>query len=298
MQRRKFIKDSGIFAVGIGVFGNIKWDGRKFIGDAPTTTDILGPFYRPGAPVRVNINPPNFSGEKLHLFGTIYKEDQKTPLKNCLVEIWQCDRNQVYDNTSDEYLYRGVQKTGVDGKYHFITTQPVAYPAAPNSDVYRPAHIHLRISGVGQQDLITQIYFKGDPNIDKDPCASSPLAVNRIITVTKNGLNERQVTFDIILRREFKPDKTVFEKISGIYAMNDNSFIEFYQDGDLLFMKWNGQIREGLRYNGGNEFIGGINNQKAKFEIQPDGVMKVTFHFMTVLKKEYNLEGIKAFKYE
>ena len=44
MQRRKFIKDSGIFAVGIGVFGNIKWDGRKFIGDAPTTTDILGPF--------------------------------------------------------------------------------------------------------------------------------------------------------------------------------------------------------------------------------------------------------------
>ena len=246
----------------------------------------------------MNINPPNFSGEKLHLFGTIYKEDQKTPLKNCLVEIWQCDRNQVYDNTSDEYLYRGVQKTGVDGKYHFITTQPVAYPAAPNSDVYRPAHIHLRISGVGQQDLITQIYFKGDPNIDKDPCASSPLAVNRIITVTKNGLNERQVTFDIILRREFKPDKTVFEKISGIYAMNDNSFIEFYQDGDLLFMKWNGQIREGLRYNGGNEFIGGINNQKAKFEIQPDGVMKVTFHFMTVLKKEYNLEGIKAFKYE
>jgi catechol 1,2-dioxygenase len=298
MQRREFIKDSGIFAVGVGMFGSIKWDGSRYIGNAPTTTDILGPFYRPGAPVRVDINPSNFLGEKLHLTGTIYKEDQKTPFKNCLVEVWQCDGNQVYDNTSGDYLYRGAQKTRVDGKYHFITTQPVAYPAAPNSDVYRPAHIHLRISGEGQQDLITQIYFKGDPNIDKDPCASSPLAVNRIITVTKNRSNERQVIFDIVMAREFKPDKTVLEKISGVYAMNDNSFIEFYPDGDLLFMKWNGQIREGLCYKGDNEFIGGISNQRAKFEIQPNGATKVIFHFITVLKKEYNLEGVKTFKYK
>lgn len=36
----------------VGVFGKIKWDGKAYVGEDPTTTDILGPFYRPGAPMR------------------------------------------------------------------------------------------------------------------------------------------------------------------------------------------------------------------------------------------------------
>ena len=110
-------------------------------------------------------------------------------------------------------------------------------------------------------------------------------------------------SFDIIMAKEFRPDKAVFEKVSGIYSMSDKSVIEFYPDGDLLFMKWNGQIREGLRYKGGNEFIGGTGNRAAKFDVQPDGKVKVTFQFITALKKEnkeykeHNLEGIKTFKY-
>jgi catechol 1,2-dioxygenase len=75
--------------IGIGVFGNIKWNGSKFIDDTPTTTDILGPFYRPGAPFRKNLNPPDFAASILDLSGTILKDDGKTPAKKCLVEIWQ-----------------------------------------------------------------------------------------------------------------------------------------------------------------------------------------------------------------
>lgn len=304
MQRRKFVTDSGILAIGIGIFGSIQWNGKAFVGDTPTTTDILGPFYRPGAPVRININPPGFSGAPLHLSGTVFRENLETPFKNCLIEIWQCDQDLNYDTTSDDYKYRGSQKAGADGKYHFITTQPPAYPIRPGSEIYRPAHIHLRISGDGLQDLITQIYFKGDPLIEKDSGASSPQAAKRIMTVTKNKQQEQQVVFDVIMAKEFKPDKTVFEKVSGVYAMNDNSVIEFYPDGDLLFMKWNGQIREGLWYKGNNEFMGGTGNRTAKFDVQPDGKVKVTLQFITALKKEYkeykeyNLEGIKTFKYK
>jgi hypothetical protein len=58
MQRRKFLKDSGKIAIGIGVFGAISWENNHFVGDTPTTSDILGPFYRPNAPLRTNINPP------------------------------------------------------------------------------------------------------------------------------------------------------------------------------------------------------------------------------------------------
>ena len=55
MQRRKFIKDSGMVAIGVGVFGTINWNKDRFTGNTTTTTDILGPFYRPGAPFRKNL---------------------------------------------------------------------------------------------------------------------------------------------------------------------------------------------------------------------------------------------------
>jgi catechol 1,2-dioxygenase len=297
MKRRTFIRNTSYVAFGVSVFGNISWKDGKFVGDTPTTTDILGPFYRPNSPIRIDINPKEFKGERLHLSGIIFKEDGKTPYKNCMVEIWQCDSQKNYDNVTDNYNYRGRQFTKVDGKYHFITVQPVAYPAAPNSNVYRPAHIHMRISGEGQQDLITQIYIMGDTNIENDPCASSPKAINRILKITNVNSNEKIINFNVVLAKEFKPDDSVFEKLSGLYSMNDNSIIEFYREEDLLFMKWNGQIREGLRYKGNNMFDGGIDNS-VNFELLDNGAIKVKVHFITVLKKEFNLEGIKAFKYK
>jgi catechol 1,2-dioxygenase len=101
----------------------------------------------------------------------------------------------------------------------------------------------MRISAAEeQQDLITQIYFKGDPHNEKDPCASSSIAVNRILNVTKNKNNEKAIHFNVAMAKEFKPEDTVFKKLSGVYGMNDNSLIEF-------------------------------------------------------LKKEFNLDGIKTFKY-
>src|SRR5438309_3799866 len=135
MHRRTFIKDTGKLAVAISVFGSIKLDNGQFVGDTPTTTDILGPYYRPGAPFRSNINPPGFSGELLHFSGTIFKEDGRTPFENALIEIWQCDANQHYDNTSEDYRYRGAQRTDSKGKYSFITTQPVPYPLEEGSPI-------------------------------------------------------------------------------------------------------------------------------------------------------------------
>jgi len=155
----------------------------------------------------------------------------------------------------------------------------------------------MRISGEEQQDLITQIYIKGDPNIENDPCASSPKAVNRILNITMNNSNEKIINFNVVLAKEFKPDDNVFEKLSGLYTMNDNSIIEFYREKDLLFMKWNGQIREALWYKGNNVFNGGSDNS-AHIELLDTGVVKVKVYFITVLKKEFNLEGIKAFKYK
>jgi protocatechuate 3,4-dioxygenase beta subunit len=301
MQRRKFIQQTGMVAFGVGVFGNIRWDNDKYIGDTATTTDILGPFYRPNAPMRVNINPPGYTGSLFHLSGTVYKEDGKTPFTNCLIEIWQCDEHKVYDNTTDDFRYRGSQRVGKNGKYHFITTHPLPYPLTAGSDRYRPAHIHMRISGEGQQDLITQIYFNDDPHIEKDPSASSPEAISRILQIKQNGKKEEMVAFNVVMQKEFKPGVEVYKKISGIYEMKDDSLVEFYKDGDMLMVKRNGQIIEGVSYKGNNTFMGGgegINQEKVIFEIMESGTVKVKIEYYNAFsKQDVKMEGTKTFKY-
>jgi hypothetical protein len=84
----------------------------------------------------------------------------------------------------------------------------------------------------------------------------------------------------------------------GVYKMNDESMIEFIRDGDLLMLKWNSQIREGLSYKGNNTFGGGIRNlTTASFELQTNNEVKVKVHFKSLNKGEFDLEGIRTFKY-
>jgi protocatechuate 3,4-dioxygenase beta subunit len=292
MKRRKFIQDSSLVALSIGVFGNIKWDGTHYIGEDPTTTDILGPFYRPGAPFKTDLVQPGTKGEISHFSGTVFGKDGK-PVKAALVEIWHCDETGVYDNTSDNYVYRASAKTAADGKYHFRTILPVPYAAG--ATLTRPAHIHMRISGTNMQDLVTQVYFKGDKYIAEDISAKDPSALNRILELTTNDKKEKLIKFDIFLRDEYVLDAAAFKKIEGLYEMKNNSMAEFYRQGDQLFAKLNGQIMEAMDYKGNNTFGGAIDYIQAKFEILSNGGAKV---FVTVKDSgTKTIEGNKLLKY-
>ena len=292
MKRRKFIQDSAMLALTVGVFGKIKWDGEKYVGGDPTTTDILGPFYRPGAPFKTDLVQTGTKGEIMHFSGTVFGKDGKA-LKGALVEIWHCDENGVYDNTSDDYVYRSSFKTGTDGKYNFKSIYPVPYAAT--ATLTRPAHIHMRISAGGVQDLVTQVYFKGDKHIAGDISAKDPSALNRILDMTKNAKNEKIVKFDVYLKEEYLLEAAAFKKIEGLYEMNDKSMIEFYKDGDQLFAKINGQIMEAMDYKGDNSFAGGVDYVKAKFELLGNGVTKVK---VTVTEdKPIEITGTKLLKY-
>jgi protocatechuate 3,4-dioxygenase beta subunit len=292
MKRRKFIQHSSMLALTIGVFGKIKWDGEKYVGGDPTTTDILGPFYRPGAPFKTDLVQAGTKGEIMHFGGTVFGKEGKA-LKNALVEIWHCDENGVYDNTSDAYVYRSSFKTSTDGKYNFKSIFPVPYAVSATST--RPAHIHMRISANGVQDLVTQVYFKGDKHIAEDPGSKNPLALNRILDMTKNTKNEIVVKFDVYLKEEYVLEATAFKKIEGLYEMSDKSMIEFYKDGDQLFAKINGQIMEAMDYKGDNSFAGGIDYVKAKFELLSGGGAKVK----VTIKEDNPIEitGTKLLKY-
>ena len=297
MKRRTFLKDTTLTAFSIATIGAIYWNGKFFEGDNETTSDILGPFYRPGSPMRSNLIPEGSKGKVLHLSGTILNNDGKTPLPNVLIESWQCDEHEHYDNVSDEYLYRGAVKTGNNGKYAFKTILPVPYK---DGDSWRPAHIHMRISSSDHQDLITQLYFKGDVFIKGDASANSPQSVNRILEIKKNSSNESFVTFNIVMGKTFKLNDAGYNKITGLYQLK-TGMAEFTREDDLLFLKINGQIMEGLFYKGNNSFEGGLGFNKVKFELTANGDVKTKITMWDLGPADQRFlelhEGIKVLKY-
>ncbi|GJM30267.1 MAG: hypothetical protein DHS20C17_29020 [Cyclobacteriaceae bacterium] len=295
IKRRTFVKSSALTAFSIAAFGTIRCNGAGYTTSDPTTTDILGPFYRPGAPMRSNLVPEGSKGTPLQLRGTVYQEDGKTPQSGVLIEAWQCDENEYYDNTSDDYLFRGATKTSNDGMYQFDTIVPVPYKASPNS--WRPAHIHLLVSSSSHQDLITQIYFKGDPHLKDDSSSSSPTATHRILNIeeTQDG---KIVTFDVVMMKTIALDGSVFNKICGLYQL-DRGMAEFYQQDDLLMIKMNGQISEGLVYKGDNTFEGAMGRLSVRFELLTQGgakavIQRENFEDPTKITTQ---EGEKILKY-
>jgi len=197
MDRKKFLMTSALAAISVSCFGKTVELSDKFAGDCKTTNDILGPFYKPNAPLRQDLTFKGLEGTIISLKGIVYKSDCVTPLKNALVEIWQANANGEYDNDSDDFYQRARWFTNEKGEYEFKTILPGKYL---NGDQFRPAHIHFRISEKESSELISQIYFKGDPHITNDPWASNQKAELRVLPIiledTKGNL---VVNFDVYL---------------------------------------------------------------------------------------------------
>ena len=261
-----------------------------------TPSQTVGPFFHFGlltGDENVLVNQLTH-GERIYIRGQVW-DGAAQPVPDALVEIWHCNENGEYDNTSDNYVYRASAKTSADGKYHFKTILPVPY--AVSGTLTRPAHIHMRISAIGVQDLVTQVYFKGDKHISEDSSSSDPKSLNRILDISSNDKKVKVVKFDVYLREEYVLEAAAFKKISGLYQMNDKSMVEFYKDGDQLFAKINGQIMEALDYKGNNSFEGGLGFVKSQFEILANGGIKVKVSYLGDDKKWIEIDGTKTLKY-
>jgi catechol 1,2-dioxygenase len=178
----------------------------------PTESDILGPYYRFGAPFRSRVAGTDEPGERLVVTGTVLSEDCRTPVPGALIEIWQANHAGLYDTSRPgnftevtAFHLRGMLYTNAQGRYEIETIMPGRYPVPPNlpglekyGGLTRPAHIHFRVMESLHVPLTTQLYFKGDPFIANDPFAShkSTLAID----LQPEGQVRRGV-FDIVLAR-------------------------------------------------------------------------------------------------
>jgi len=197
MNRKEFLVASSLTAFSVSIFGQARPLGDDFEGDCETTNDILGPFYRPNVPVRNDLTSKDLKGTVVELKGKVFGSDCVTPIGNAMVEIWHCDTEGEYDNHSKDFQLRGKWFSDAKGDYSFKTILPGKYL---NGALYRPAHIHFRVTAEGSRELISQIYFKGDPHIIEDPWASKKEAIHRILPITLEDIyGNLTVVFNIYL---------------------------------------------------------------------------------------------------
>lgn len=284
MKRRDFIKTTALSAVAISASGFIRFDGKQYIGDCETTSDILGPFYRPNSPVRNNLRIKGQPGNLVELSGYIKHNDCTTPYHKAMVELWHCDVNGVYDNQSSEFRYRGTTFTDEKGFYSFQTIFPVAYGG---DGFIRPAHFHMVITADGYQPLVTQLYFNGDKHIKDDVWASSPNAKRRILEVKNLTNGTKKVTYDVGMSEILHLEAASIDKVTGRYvAIDDNKKItELFNYQNRLWKK-NEAFGDKFEYAGNNTFEE-VNNPpnvfwKLEFKILPSGSIELTESFIDV----------------
>jgi catechol 1,2-dioxygenase len=280
MERRLFLRNTALFAVSVSATGFIRFNGTNYEGDCETTTDILGPFYRPNAPVRADMRIAGDVGQKVLLSGQIRHKDCKTPLKNACVELWHCDAKGVYDNESAEFKYRAKTYCDDKGKYHFDTIIPVPYDVG-NGNI-RPAHFHMMITADGYQALITQLYFSGDKHIASDTWASSPTAKKRVLDIKNGTGGVKAVSFDVTMLEKIPADAAVIDRLAGTYVGTGDSRkpVGFFKRDGLLWIKNPESINGGypLQYIGDNTFEAyGENPAKYQFTIQSNGAVRISF---------------------
>ncbi len=140
-----------------------------------TPRQTEGPFYPDHLPLDtdndllvINDGLTPAAGEVTYVSGRIL-DSRGDPLRNAVVEIWQCDQHGAYlhsktgnaDQRDRNFQGFGRFVTGSTGEYLFRTIKPVPYPG-------RAPHIHYKVKRHGKELLTTQCYIKGFAGNEKD----------------------------------------------------------------------------------------------------------------------------------
>jgi protocatechuate 3,4-dioxygenase beta subunit len=172
-----------------------------------------GPFYPDKLPLDtdndlliVNTGITPAIGEITHLTGRVLTASG-APLRNAVVEIWQCDQNGAYIHSRSGNAARrdgnfqgfGRFLTNAKGEYYFRTIKPVPYPG-------RTPHIHFAINRGGKRILTTQMLVKGHPQNERDGVFRSvrderqrAAVMAEFKPLTGSKIGELAASFDLVL---------------------------------------------------------------------------------------------------
>lgn len=181
---------------GPGAGGNGGAGGEGPLDCTATADNIEGPYYRAGAPMRIDLTEPGTLGVRVVVRGTVATSDC-TPIAGAELDFWQADADGGYDNDGVDdppdqaFVLRGRMLTDDEGRYELRTIIPGHYL---NGAQFRPAHIHVSVRASGFAPLTTQLYFEGDPYNEIDPFIIESL----IMPLTDEG-GGKAARFDFVL---------------------------------------------------------------------------------------------------
>ncbi len=177
--------------------------------ETPRQTE--GPFYPDHLPLDtdndllvINNALTSAVGEVSYVSGRIL-DARGEPLRNAVVEIWQCDAHGAYlhsgtgNKESRDKNFQGFGRfvTGSTGEYLFRTIKPVPYPG-------RTPHIHYAIKQGDKRMLTTQLYIKGFPQNATDGIYrglgnKQPLVTTDFAPLKGSTLGELTAHFEIVI---------------------------------------------------------------------------------------------------
>jgi len=151
----------------------------------PTSTAILGPFWRADAPRRdmdTSIVHDIPDGDHTYMHGLVKDYLTHAPIANAELDVWHTAPNGLYEQQDErqvDFNLRGRFTTGADGKYGFYCLRPTSYPIPDDGPAgkllklldrhpMRPAHIHFIVTAPGYKPIITQIFDRRDKHITDD----------------------------------------------------------------------------------------------------------------------------------
>jgi catechol 1,2-dioxygenase len=152
--------------------------------DKPTSANLLGPFWRQGAPVMNSgdsiVRSPT-EGPPLFFTGTVVDTDG-SPVAGAEIDVWHASPVGLYENQDPgqaEWNLRGKFFTDSGGVFKFRSVKPSGYPVPMGGPVgellttlkrhpFRPAHIHAMVYKPGYKTITSQLYSHDDPMLDTD----------------------------------------------------------------------------------------------------------------------------------
>ncbi|MBM3784549.1 MAG: hypothetical protein FJW30_09340 [Acidobacteria bacterium] len=166
----------------------------------PTKAEVLGPFFRKGAPDNKVLRAPGDAGFPLKVTGRVI-DTRGRILEDAKVDLWHADHEGLYDTRG--YRYRTKLSPDAKGLYGVETVMPGHYADRPAQ------HIHYLISAPGHKTLITQVYFATDPFFEGDPVknwnkrgiASNKELILPVKLFEGPGAPRAEVNFDIVLEK-------------------------------------------------------------------------------------------------
>lgn len=150
----------------------------------PSTANLLGPFWRAGAPPTADggsiVRSPT-PGDPVFVTAWIV-DAQGSPVEGAEVDVWQASADGFYENQDPaqaDMNLRGRFVADAQGRVRFRSVKPAGYPIpveGPVGDLLRaqgrhnlrPAHIHFLIAKPGFKTQFAQVYSADDPNLGTD----------------------------------------------------------------------------------------------------------------------------------